>query len=455
VTGSSISPQVSLPLRVMLIAAWLALAASSPASAQAPVSVSLDQAVARAIEHAPRLAETRAREAAARASHDAKRSTALPSATVSSGFTRTNHVDEVLIPLPTGGTRVLFPDIPNNYRVRGELVVPVYAFGRVGATLDASRSDIDAAAAEVRASEADVRLDTARAYWGLVSAREAVRVLEQALARTDAYVADVKARVDAGILPPNDVLSAQAQRARQFVRLVQARNEQAIAELDLGRLIGEPPDTRIVPSSDVQQPSAEAAGLISTSAAELASRSEQRPERDVLSARSASLRALSAAALANLRPYITGLAAVEPARPNVRFVPPTDTWRTSWSLGVNATWPLFDSGRSRAEASALRSQADALDARRREFDDLVGLEVRQRLLEIDAGRAALMASGEAVTTAAEARRVVEERFRAGVATSTDVLDAQVALLEAEVEQTRLHATLRIAEARLIRAVGTK
>jgi len=84
---------------------------------------------------------------------------------------------------------------------------------------------------------------------------------------------------------------------------------------------------------------------------------------------------------------------------------------------------------------------------------MVSLEVRQRVLDMDSGRAALAASAEAVAAAAEARRVVEERFRAGVATSTDVLDAQLALLEAELEGTRLAATLRLAEARLMRAVG--
>ena len=65
--------------------------------------------------------------------------------------------------------------------------------------------------------------------------------------------------------------------------------------------------------------------------------------------------------------------------------------------------------------------------------------MRQRVLDVESGRAAIAASDEAVTAAAEARRVVEERFRAGVATSTDVLDAQVALLEAELERTRLAA----------------
>ena len=46
-----------------------------------------------------------------------------------------------------------------------------------------------------------------------------------------------------------------------------------------------------------------------------------------------------------------------------------------------------------------------------------------------------------------------ERFNVGVATSTEVLDAQVALLQAELDRTRALASLRLAEARLDRALG--
>jgi len=79
--------------------------------------------------------------------------------------------------------------------------------------------------------------------------------------------------------------------------------------------------------------------------------------------------------------------------------------------------------------------------------------VRQRLLDVSAAGSALTASSEAVSAAAEARRVVGERFDVGVATNTDVLDADVAWLEAELEHTRLLAGLRISEARLVRSLG--
>ena len=89
----------------------------------------------------------------------------------------------------------------------------------------------------------------------------------------------------------------------------------------------------------------------------------------------------------------------------------------------------------------------------REFDDRLAVDVRRRQLELEAAAAGVAAADEGVAAAAEARRVVAERFAAGVATSTDVLDAEVALLEAELGRTRRAAEVRLAEARLLRTVG--
>ena len=46
-----------------------------------------------------------------------------------------------------------------------------------------------------------------------------------------------------------------------------------------------------------------------------------------------------------------------------------------------------------------------------------------------------------------------DRFEAGVATTLDVLDAQLAEMQAELDRTRVLADIRLAEARLARVVG--
>src|SRR5581483_322997 len=95
----------------------------------------------------------------------------------------------------------------------------------------------------------------------------------------------------------------------------------------------------------------------------------------------------------------------------------------------------------------------ALQEQLEDFDARLAVEVRQRLTDLTSARAAVEAATDAVRSATEARRVVGDRFNAGVATSTDVLDAQVALLQAQLDRTQAISNARLADARLTRALG--
>jgi outer membrane protein len=446
-----------MSVRTIVVAAVVSVlqaAAAGPAIAQTPVSLTLEEAIRRAIDAAPRLAEAEAREAAAAAVLAGRRAERLPTLTASGSVVRTNHIDEFAVVQPSGDRRVIFPDIPSTYHLRSELQVPLYTGGRIGAMVSAAAAEARAERAERRVTEQDVRLDAARAYWHLATAREAVSVLERSAARMDAWVADVRSRVEAGVLPPNDVLSAEAEQARQTVRVLRAREQAAVAEDTLAVLVGLSLDQAIAPVTAPTEPLPSAVAAADDRVEALVRRAlAARDERAALEARVEAANAARDAAAAGRRPHVAAVAAVEPARPNNRFVPRVDEWNTSWDVGVHVAWPLWDGGRSRAEGAAAAARADAVTHRLRDFDNGVSAAVRARVLAIETGRAASAAADRAVVAAAEARRVVAERFAAGVATSTDVLDAELALLEAELERMELAAAERVREAELLRTIG--
>jgi outer membrane protein TolC len=141
------------------------------------------------------------------------------------------------------------------------------------------------------------------------------------------------------------------------------------------------------------------------------------------------------------------------ARPNPRIFPRVDRWEDSWDASVNVSWTLWDGGRRRAEQAEAAAAASAIEARITEFDRQVDFEVEAGRLELESARAAITAADDGVRSAVEARRVVAERYSAGVVTSTDVLDAEIAVLQAELDRTRASANARLAEARLERALG--
>lgn len=424
---------------------------SGAAAGQEPATlrISLEEAQNEAVMVSHRLAEARARAATAEAAVAVREAADRPIVGLGAGYTRTNHVTEFVVPSPTGIPRVLYPDVPDNYRTRLDLQWPIYSGGRLDALERAARAEASAAAADVAAAQADLRLEVARAFWALVTARATALVLDQSLARAQAHVNDVRQRLDAGLVPPNEVASAEALESRQRMLLIETRNQRDLSSAELARLIGVDLLQPIEPASalDLAGPPAPALdGLVAEARA-------MRDERRALERRIEAADLQRVAAEGTKRPVIAVTGGVDYARPNPRIFPRADRWDESWDAGVAATWSLWDGGRARAEAAQAGSVAAAARQRLEEFDSVLALEVRQRTLEIDSGRAAVAAAGDAVRAASEARRVVAERYRVGVATQTEVLDADVALLQAELDRTRAMAGVRFAEARLARALG--
>ncbi len=436
-------------MRTFAFALMMTILAIAPRAAAQEVPLTLDDAVGRALKESPRIAELRAREDGARAAVDTRAAASKPQVSLQAGYTRTNHVDVFGIPQPDGRLRVVYPDIPDNYRTRIDMTWPLYTGGRAESLAQAAQAEAKAVTQDLAAVEADLRFEVTRAYWNAVTAAETVHVVEQALARVDAHLKDLRTRLETGFIPPNEVLTADAQRARQEVLVIEARNASELSLAELRRLTSLAPEARVHLATPLAAPQPLAANLEE----QIARAREARPERAALAGRIEAAVARVKAAGSSARPAVALAGGVDYGRPNARIFPRTSEWKDSWDISINASWSLWDSGRRAAEVGEASAAERALRARLQEFDSVIALEVRQRRLDLDAGVAAARAAGEGVRSATEARRVVDERFAAGVATSTDMLDAQVALLQAELDRTRALAAARIAEARLARAVG--
>jgi outer membrane protein TolC len=434
-------------MRRALLSVLIALPTN--AGAQTPLVLTLDDAVSRGLAASHRLAEEEARGDAAGARAEAQRASRMPQLTAQAGYTRTNHVEPFSVVMPNRQIVVIYPDVPDNYRTRLDLQWPIYTFGRLDALERAARAEASASTDDLVAARADLKLEISRAYWALVTAIESERVVNESVSQLGAHLRDVRNQFGAGLVPPNDVSSVEAQESRQRMLSVQARAAHDIAEADLARLIDAPLDAVIRPAPSLTPPAPDltpVAGLVEEARA-------ARAERAALVKRMSAVRERLLAAEATGRPAVTFNGGIDYARPNPRIFPRQPAWLESWDASVNLSWPVLDGGRARADVAEAAAGVRAAEQRLAEFDSTLAVEVRQRARELEADLAAIAAGDAAVRSAGEARRALGDRFAAGVATSTDVLDAQVALLQAELDRTQAVASARLAEARLARALG--
>src|SRR6185503_5212145 len=92
------------------------------ASGASPLVLTLDDAISRGLATSHRIAEATARRDAADAGIEERR------------------VETFGILLPDNQLRVIYPDIPDNYRSRLDVQWPIYTGGRVDATIEAARA---------------------------------------------------------------------------------------------------------------------------------------------------------------------------------------------------------------------------------------------------------------------------------------------------------------------------
>ena len=426
------------------------IAHDATAQPSTPIRLSLNEAITRGLEQSHRLAEIKAREEGARASAELAALAKKPTFNANASYSRTNHVTEFSFPQPNGTRLVVYPDIPDNFMSRISFHWPIFTSGRTDALERAAEAEASAIASDIQAARADLRLEIARAYWAAVTARATLRVLEESAARVEAQVKDARQRFAVGLIPPNEVSSLEAQRARERAQLIEASNLLESALVDLRRLVGAPAEAVVEPMDSIDQPSLagqEAVGDVVSEAL------RDRPELKALESRVAAAAARQSAAASLTKPTINLTGGVDYANPNPRVFPRKGEWQESWDVGINVNWNFFDFGRSKAQQAEAAAAIKATRERMAEIESLVSADVRQRLMDRASARAMVEASQAAVTSAMEARRVVGDRFAAGVATSTDVIVTQVAQLEVELARTRAFANLRLAEARLERSLG--
>jgi outer membrane protein len=419
-------------------------AGSAPA-----VRMTLAEAVERARDHAPRLAQLHAQEQAAEAGERGARAARLPALDLNAGYSRNSNVPELVLATPGQPPRTVFPSIPDQYRLRAGLSLPLLSGGRMSAGVDAAADLLAAARSDRLGAEHDLVLETITTYWSLVTARQSESVLAEAIATFEAHLKDARNRQELGLAARNEVLAVQVERDRAELDQLRAAAAAALAQDDLARLTGLAEGTPI----EAAEPAGAGVPAPEPLAALQAAAVAQRPELRALRARADAAEASVRSARSSRQPQLGLSAGFDYANPNPRILPLAPEWKTSWSVGLSASWTAFDGGRTAAAMAQASAQAEATRHQLADLEARVRLEVAARRRDRETAEAALALASRGLEAARENARVAQDRHREGLIAFSERLDAELALLHAGLQQTASSAELRLASARLERAVG--
>jgi outer membrane protein len=334
------------------------------------------------------------------------------------------------------------PEAIDAATTRLELEVPLWTGGEITTRIaQASHVAEGAAASGERAADA-AALAAGSAWVRLAQARERVALLERARDAVAAHVELARAYTDEGMLVRSELLRAEVELAGAEDLLIEARGNARVAEAGLSFRLAAPLGTTWELGAVPAPPSLEEE--LAPWLATAADRRDLRAARSLLAAGELEARAQRAGRLPRV-----GLVARGDLVDDTLFGSHGD----STTILAVAQLELWNGGRRRAAIAAAEAEAVAGRAEVELLAEGVRLEVEQALSGARVARARQATAASALQAAEESLRIVEERFRAGVVQTIDVLDAATARREAETRELVARAEANLAALGLAFAAG--
>lgn len=461
-------------------------------SAGAVHPLSLEEALERALDQSEEVRLAGARVEAAQARAMSAWSNALPQVNTSLGYTKTlrsvfQTAGDIEIPDsmrfepdPTapledrvtyledrtpaaafGALATVFSDLPfgneNTWIAGLSLSQPLFAGGRIRSSIQLAEHAEDAAEAAYDEAAGDIVLQVRRAYYDAALASATVDIVEASVDLARGHLEDVRLREDAGRASELELLRAEVEVENLLPQLVQARNGEELALLNLKRLVNLPADARL----ELTTPLVPADGDSAVATIELPPLDEvqeQLSRRAALRAAESSVAAAGEGVDIARSAYLPNVALqanlARQAFPNETFTFPTgDQWNDDWTVGVMLQWPLFQGLRRTAQVDEAQAAFDEAELQLEQLREAFALEYHQAQGELERARAQL---GAAQRTAHQAERVyelTEMRFREGLATQLDVDAARLSLQQARLNEVQAYHDAWVAIASAERALG--
>ncbi len=442
----------------MRIAVAVALLLPLPGLSQDVQHLSLDEAIAIGLQQNTSLAVSREKVESAKARAADAGTPLLPSLKLEGSYRRLSEVDPFEVSVPFFPQPIeISPVVLNNYSVRVGLQQPLFTGWRL---TNASRSAeylSEAIASEARSDQADLILQIQAAYWKLYQANEVERFVNENVNRLEAHEADARRLIGAGVATRNDLLKIQVQLSGARLSQIDAENDIRLAMMGLNNILGQQLETEIVlesrPSGTVEPSILPDSGQAPGRASLLSYAVSNRPEVQSLEARVKANDAAVSAAQGNWWPQIFLSGNYYYSRPNARYLPTRDEFRDSWDIGVVLQFDLWNwgsTGYKVEEAEANSRQAKMLYD---QMKDNVRLDVTRNDLLLRRSREKLGVAHLGIAQAEENFRTTNDKYKTGLATSSELLDADVSLLQAHIALTGAQVELELTRAQLVRALG--
>ncbi len=354
------------------------------------------------------------------------------------------------IPLPTGDMT-----IPGKTSTLGDydshsidlgIYKVIYAGGRLAGSIEQARLMESVSGAQLTQAMTALDAKVSMTFLSLVKTRQLHEAAKETLQLTREHARDVKNKLEAGLVTDNELLKAELRVTETEAMAATLDHQLAILREQLRILTS----VEISPLTIFESPALSDRPEPDFTRSLFAAK-DQRVELQVID-RQIELAEKQRDLLQREKlPTITAFGKISYGKPGPDFI--ENRWTDSYSAGINCSVNVWDSGRNLNRDRQMVTEIERLTIRRKTIESALELEVTQAILGITDAKFRKTVAERAVAQASENLRITTDRFKEGILTNTDFLDAEIAASNSRSALIRVNAELDQAWISYLLAIG--
>lgn len=408
--------------------------------AQHPMS--LKDAIALTIANNPQIKQGEASKIASIASIGKAKANYYPQVTVNANYTRIDPTGYVPFPSAQGVQDLSF--IPNdNYNFNLTLQMAVFDFGRTHVGLQMAKNGEELAENNLILTKQELAFATIQVYYQIHFLQEAIKVQDRQIEALNLNLSQTKKSQENGEATHYEILTTEVKVSSAFDRKDDLQTALKNAIIQLKQLTGQ--DNIAVLDMDnnwlaIENPSALSTNVDVTQRAEF--------KLSELQSENATLQEMLAKR--NFNPFLS--ANVQGGYKNA-IQPVINELTLNYVASVQLTIPIFTGFKNKAALAEAQALNAAAEFNLENTSNLLEAEVNQSVGNLNNAYQKIERSQLQVSQAQKAAELARLKYKNGVITNLDLLDAEIALSESEINQLNTIFNYTINTYQLKKALG--
>jgi len=376
----------------------------------------------------------------------------LPRLSFNASYTRLSDVKPFQVTVPFSPTPISIQEtILDNYQLRLSLQQPLFTGFRLSSLKSAAEYSSKAAVVEHTKDINEEAYKIHNAFWNYYKAQKVLNLIEENLKSLKSHLQDTKNFMENGLVTRNDLLKLEVQYSNTELMRIEAKNSVELARTAFNKALGIPLDANTQVSAEDPN-----ASSVSTKYNDLLDEALQaREEIKSLDYKIKAGEERVGAAQAGWFPNVYLFGDYYYNRPNQRIMPLEDKFNDTWDVGVALSWTLWDWGETSAKTTQAKQGLVQAETSYQLLKENIEMEVYKDYLTVQSEFEKVSVTKKALEQSEENYRITKDKYNQQLATSTDLIDAEVALLNSQTNLTNALVDLRLAKTKLEKSVGRK